>query len=150
VWIFTGSAPKPEAPAYLALGDAAAAPKLSSTEGAGKLLNYMAVGLPTVAFDTPVAREYLGSHGVFAVTGDAENLAMHLLTCLFPPINASDGQHNIGQKLRERAIQQYSWERAGCQIVQTYQYLLGDAAPPVDYPPYTGDDPAAAETVVAL
>ena len=147
---FTGRIPYAEAPAYLALGDVAVAPKLSLTEGAGKLLNYMAVGLPTVAFDTPVAREYLGSHGVFAVTGDAESLAAHLLACLFPPPNAPDRPRITGQQLRERAIQQYSWEQAGCQIIQTYQHLLGDAAPPVDHPPHSGDDPAAADTVVAL
>jgi hypothetical protein len=37
-------------------------PKLSETEGSGKLLNFMAVGLPAVAFDTPVA-QYLGPDG---------------------------------------------------------------------------------------
>ena len=63
---FTGRVPYEKAPAYLALGDVAVAPKLSMTEGAGKLLNYMAVGLPTVAFDTPVAREYLGTLGALA------------------------------------------------------------------------------------
>ena len=147
---FTGRIPYSEAPAYLALGDVAVAPKLSLTEGAGKLLNYMAVGLPTVAFDTPVAREYLGSYGAFAVTGDAESLAAHLLTRLFPPPNAPDGQHIAGQQLRERAIEHYSWEQAGRQIVQTYQHLLGDAARPVNHPSHSDDDPSAADTVVVL
>ncbi|NTU83912.1 MAG: glycosyltransferase family 4 protein, partial [Chloroflexales bacterium] len=40
---------------YLALGDVAVAPKMSLTEGNGKIANYMAMGLPTVAFETPVA-----------------------------------------------------------------------------------------------
>ena len=66
---FTGRIPYQQAPIYLALGDVATAPKLSLTEGAGKLLNYMAVGLPVVAFDTPVAREYLGPDGLFATRG---------------------------------------------------------------------------------
>ena len=39
----------------------------------------MAVGLPVVAFDTPVAREYLGSEGALAVRGDVESLAANLL-----------------------------------------------------------------------
>jgi glycosyltransferase involved in cell wall biosynthesis len=128
---FTGRVPYPLAPVYLSLGDVAVAPKLSLSEGAGKLLNYMAVGLPTVAFDTPVAREYLGPLGVFAVRGDTESLAAHLLACLFPLASTLDGPHIIGQQLRQRAVQLYSWEQAGRQIVQTYQYLLGDAVPPV-------------------
>ena len=44
---------------------------ISRTEGLGKLLNYMAMGLPTVAFDVPVAREYLGDLGLYAETGNA-------------------------------------------------------------------------------
>ncbi len=73
--IFTGRIPYADAPRFLALGNAGVAPKLSLTEGAGKLLNYMAIGLPTVAFDTPVAREYLADDGYFAVRGDAASLA---------------------------------------------------------------------------
>src|SRR5262249_7692213 len=46
--------------AYLALGDIAVAPKMSETEGSGKIPQYMAMGLPVVTFDTPVSREYLG------------------------------------------------------------------------------------------
>jgi len=58
---FTGKVNYEDAPRYLRLGDVAVAPKVSETEGCGKLLNYMACALPTVAFDTPVSREYLGS-----------------------------------------------------------------------------------------
>ena len=54
-----GVVPREQNASRLALGDIAAGPKLSATEGAGKLLNYMSIGLPTVAFDTPVSREYL-------------------------------------------------------------------------------------------
>ena len=39
---FTGRVPYQQAPTYLALGDVAVSAKLSLTEGAGKLLNYMA------------------------------------------------------------------------------------------------------------
>jgi glycosyltransferase involved in cell wall biosynthesis len=49
-----------EAPRYLVLGDIATAPKMSATEGSGKILNYMSMSLPTVAFNTPVSREFLG------------------------------------------------------------------------------------------
>ncbi|MBN1318072.1 MAG: glycosyltransferase family 4 protein, partial [Anaerolineales bacterium] len=71
----TGKIPYEHAPTYLSVGDVAVAPKLSATEGSGKVLNYMAMELPTVAFDTAVHREYLGDLGVYAPPGDTESLA---------------------------------------------------------------------------
>jgi len=121
---FTGRVPYQQAPAYLALGDVAVAPKLSLTEGAGKLLNYMAAGLPIVAFDTPVAREHLGREGVLAVRGDVQSLADSLLDCLFASPEQSS---RMGQRLRQRAIQNFSWDQAGQQIIEAYHALLGDA-----------------------
>ena len=75
---FAGRVPYDQAPAFLALGDIAVAPKLSRTEGAGKILNYMAVGLPTVVYDTSASREYLGDLGVYAELGSALDLAARL------------------------------------------------------------------------
>ncbi len=83
--IFTGRVLYDTAPLHLALGNIAVAPKLSLTESAGKLLNYMAASLPTVAFDTPVAREYLGPHGLFAERGSAESLADRLCELIEQP-----------------------------------------------------------------
>jgi glycosyltransferase involved in cell wall biosynthesis len=118
--IFTGRVPYREtAPLYLALGDAAAAPKLSLTESAGKLLNYMAVGLPTVAFDTPVAREYLGLHGLLAERGNVQSLAEKLLIALASP--------ELGAPLRQRAVQHFSWRSAGEAIVAAYDELTQPA-----------------------
>ena len=117
----TGRIPYREAPAYLALGDVAVAPKLSLTEGAGKLLNYMAVGLPIVAFDTPVAREYLGQE-VYWPRGDVQSLAESLLACLFASPEQSD---RMGQRLRQRAIKHFSWVQAGRQIVEAYREVVG-------------------------
>jgi glycosyltransferase involved in cell wall biosynthesis len=118
--IFTGRVPYAEAPKHLALGDVAAAPKLSLTESAGKLLNYMAMGLPTVAFDTPVAREYLGIHGLLAQPGDVQSLADKLSLALFAP----EIDQGLGQRLRQRAVQHYTWEKAGQHIVEAYQQVL--------------------------
>ena len=63
------------APHHQALGDVAVSTKISATEGSGKLLNYMALALPTVAFDTPVSREYLDKWGVYAERGNPAALA---------------------------------------------------------------------------
>ena len=124
---FTGRIPYEQAPGYLALGDVAVAPKLSLTEGSGKLLNYMAVALPTVAFDTPVAREYLGPDGLFAAPGDVESLARRLCDALGLASGTTKPLQSRGQHLRQRAVQHFNWDVAGWQIVNTYRRLLGDA-----------------------
>jgi glycosyltransferase involved in cell wall biosynthesis len=113
---FTGKIPYEQAPSFLALGDLAVAPKTSTTEGSGKLLNYMAMGLPTVAFDVPVSREYLDSLGVYAQAGDASRLADALETLLVHRERAQA----LGQNLRRRAIERYSWTAAGARIMDVY------------------------------
>ena len=122
--ILTGRIPYDEAPKYFALGDVAAAPKLSLTESSGKLLNYMAAALPTVAFDTPVAREYLGADGLLAVPGDSASLAELLGAALFPPAEAPTAYIEMGHRLRQRAIRHFDWRQAGSVIVDTYARFL--------------------------
>ncbi len=116
---FTGRIPFEEAPSYLALGDVAVAPKISATEGSGKLLNYMAMGLPVVAFDTPVSREYLGEQGVYVPVGDTVALAGALEVLVDDPGRGMA----LGQKLRERAVHDYLWSEAGEKILQIYREI---------------------------
>jgi glycosyltransferase involved in cell wall biosynthesis len=118
---FTGCIPYEEAPSYLALGDVAVAPKISATEGSGKLLNYMAMSLPVVAFDTPVSREYLGEQGVYVPLGDTLALAEALAALLY---DLRRGMA-LGQQLRERAIHYYLWPEAGEKILQVYREICG-------------------------
>jgi glycosyltransferase involved in cell wall biosynthesis len=118
---FTGKVPYGQAPAHLALGDIAVAPKLSTTEGAGKILNYMAMELPTVAFDTPISREYLGALGTYAApVGDSAALADAIRGLLEAPDRFTD----IGQRLRERARAHFSWDRAGRRLLKAYRMAI--------------------------
>jgi glycosyltransferase involved in cell wall biosynthesis len=118
---FTGKVIYEQAPIHLALGDVAVAPKLSTTEGCGKILNYMAMTLPTVAFDLPVTREYLGTLGVYAGrTGDPVALADAIAGLLDDPARRTE----LGQKLRERAGRHFSWERAGRRLLGIYDGVL--------------------------
>lgn len=110
-----------DAPAFLGLGDIAMAPKLSATEGAGKILNYMAVGLPVVAYDTAASREYLGNWGVYAERGNALALAAETAGLLASP----ERQRAITAALRRRAVEQYGWDHTGQTILGTYSALLG-------------------------
>jgi len=117
---FTGKIEYADAPRYLALGDIAVAPKLSATEGLGKVLNYMAMALPTVAFDTEVAREYLSEWGVYARSGDADDLAQTITEL------AGDAPRRaaLGSALRERVASHFTWQQAGQRIVDVYSQCL--------------------------
>lgn len=50
---------------FLKMADVAIDPKSNSTEGSGKLLNYMAVGLPIICFENKFNRRRLGSDGFY-------------------------------------------------------------------------------------
>ena len=116
---FTGKIRYQDAPAYLSLGDVTVAPKISATEGSGKLLNYMALAQPVVAYDSAVHREYLADCGVYVSPGDVEGFALEIANLLHTP----EQRAYLGQQLRRRAQEEYSWRRAGQQIVSLYNYL---------------------------
>lgn len=118
---FTGKIPYDEAPRYLALGDLAVAPKVSATEGSGKILNYMAMGLPTIAFNMPVSQEFLGGGGIYATEVSSPALAAALARGLDL---SRDERARLGHFLRQRVISHYAWERAVEQIQAVYQALL--------------------------
>jgi glycosyltransferase involved in cell wall biosynthesis len=126
---FTGRIPYEHAPRYLALGDLAVAPKLSSTEGSGKILNYMSMALPVAAFDTPVSREYLGDWGLYARERTASALAATLRHMLDMP---AAERVALGGRLRERVKALFSWERVGEQMEAVYRALIeGEPLPRV-------------------
>ncbi|HEU5327097.1 MAG TPA: glycosyltransferase family 4 protein, partial [Thermomicrobiales bacterium] len=120
---FPGCIPYESAAEFLALGDLAVGPKLSQTEGNGKLYNYSAMGLPTVAFDTPANREILGNDGLYAPLGNADALADGLLHLLAHPAEAAAR----GRALRQRAVRQLSWDARIDDLLRVYSRLL--AAP---------------------
>lgn len=113
---FTGRIPYEHAPRYLRVGDIALAPKLSATEGAGKILNYMATGLPTVAFDTPVAREFMAQLGIYAERGEVGSLADRIVELLAAP----DRRQTLGAGLRARATNRFGWDQAAQTIESVY------------------------------
>lgn len=124
---FTGKMPYENLAAHLALGDAAIAPKLSATEGNGKILNYISMALPTVAFKTPVSKEYLGSYGIYAEEKTAPALANAIDAVL---ALSDDKRAKLGALLRRHAGTHFSWEDVGHQIEDVYEAVLdGHPAP---------------------
>ena len=115
--LFTGRVDyQREAPGLLAMADIALSPKMSETEGAGKILNYMACGLPTVAFDGEVSREFLGPLGVYAPRADVEGLARGILELVVSPGRRAE----LGPALRQRADERFSCRQTGLALLDIY------------------------------
>jgi len=119
---FPGRIDYDQAARYLALGEVAVGPKLSQTESNGKLYNYMACALPTVAFDTPPSREILGDLGVYAPRGDVTALAEAIADLLEEP----DRARQLGMKLRQRVVEKFSWQSTARQLLKAYELALSN------------------------
>jgi len=117
---FTGRIEYAKAPLYLSAGDIAVSPKVSLTEANGKLFNYLACGLPTVVFETPINREILGDVGVYACFGDAGDLATQLAALAADPERRAD----LSRRGRQRAEQEHSWQARGKALEGVYRTLL--------------------------
>ena len=117
---FPGRIDYGQAARYLALGEVAVGPKMSETESNGKLYNYMACALPTVAFDTPPSREILGDLGVYAPRGDVAALAEAIAGLLEDP----QGSRQLGDRLRQRVIERFSWEKTARQLLEAYRLAI--------------------------
>jgi len=116
---FTGQMDYARLPRYLAGSDLAVAPKMSPNESNGKIYNYIASGLPVVAFDTEVNREVLGDLGVYAAYGNATELAAGMLA-LF---HNRERRVELGRAVRRRAEEQFSWQQSAERIMQVYETL---------------------------
>jgi glycosyltransferase involved in cell wall biosynthesis len=117
---FTGKVDYRDAPMMLSAADIAITPKLSLTEANGKIYNYMACGLPVVAFDTPVNREVLGDTGVYAGYGDANDLAAKIAVL----VSDSESRVLISGQVRDKALCEHSWRSRGKLLSEVYRAML--------------------------
>lgn len=117
--IFTGKIPYAETPRYLSLGSLAVSPKMSTTESNLKLFTYMAMGLPTVVFDSPINREILGELGVYAEYGNLTSFAASIIGLLRDECLAKE----LGDKCYQKALGSYSWLAVGHRLVGLYEQV---------------------------
>jgi glycosyltransferase involved in cell wall biosynthesis len=128
-----------QAARYLSLGDVAVSAKMTRMEGNGKLLNYLACGLPSVAFDLPGNIATLGEMGSFAPAGDGAALAGQIVRLLRDDALRAE----IGRGSRALAESRYSWQAIGRSIDAMYDELIarhagrGQAAPSAIQPTET-------------
>ena len=97
--VFIGRLPYEETADYLRLSEVAAAPKISLSEGDGKLYNYMATGMAVVCFERSVSKEILGDAGLYAPMGDAKRFGGQLVRLM----QDSRERRELGEKARKRA-----------------------------------------------
>ena len=120
VIIFTGRVRYERAAFFLSAGDLAVSPKLTQTEANGKLFNYMACGVPTVAFDSHINREILGEAGIYVEHGNCAALADAIGASLCD----SEAMIPLSDRVRERAINLHSWNSRSLQLESVYKTLL--------------------------
>ncbi|MCO5177141.1 MAG: glycosyltransferase family 4 protein [Thermomicrobiales bacterium] len=117
---FPGKIDYEDAPALLAAGDIAVAPKLSTTESNGKIFNYMAMELPTVATDSPTNRAILGELGYFFGPGDAADMAAKLA-------DAFSADESRRAALRARIANHFDWDDRISDLLDVYREVTGRA-----------------------
>ena len=114
---FTGRVPFENVPELLAAADIGVSAKLPGSEGNVKLYTYLAAGLPTVAFDTPMNREILGEAGVLVPQVTAGALADGLGRLLQEGARAS----RLKVLARQRAVDRFAWRSVAARLVTIYQ-----------------------------
>ncbi len=121
--LFPGRIDYAAAPGLLAAADIAVAPKRSVTEANGKVLNYMAMRLPTVCTASPVNRDLLGDNGWFVPPDDPQALA----DALSAAFDATDADRAA---LRARVARHFSWDTQVELIERVYQRIVGSSPQP--------------------
>ncbi|MBE5959652.1 MAG: glycosyltransferase family 4 protein [Lachnospiraceae bacterium] len=104
---------------YLSLGQIAIAPKISVTEGNGKIYNYLAMGLPTIAFNTEVNREIMGDAGLYVEEKSDVTLANKIIWAY----NNQDYCKNVCKMARKRAENKLSNIMMARKIERVYRRL---------------------------
>jgi glycosyltransferase involved in cell wall biosynthesis len=130
-WVsFPGWATEEEAFTYLSTADLGLEPNLEDIVSPVKGMEYMAFGLPFVAFDLKETRALAGRAAVYARPGDVSGFAALIDGLLDDPARrASMGQ--IGRQLVEENV---AWNHQRTAYLQVYQRLLGDDRPGTDSP----------------
>jgi glycosyltransferase involved in cell wall biosynthesis len=91
-----------------------------------KLMEYMALGKPSIAFDMPETR-YSGGDAVLYVDGDSpRSLAEAIITLA----DDADRRAALGRRARQRIESSLAWEHQAGNLLEVYRCVLPAKVPP--------------------
>lgn len=106
-------------PEFLSMCDMAIDPKGTDTgQASGKMLNYMAAGLPVICFDKRNNRQYLGEGGCYASEQSATGISDKILEL------ADDSQERAekGRVNRENSLK-FGWDKPAGRLSEIYSII---------------------------
>ncbi|HEY0755333.1 MAG TPA: glycosyltransferase family 4 protein [Ktedonobacteraceae bacterium] len=124
---FTGWLERPEVVSYLAHADIGLSPDprngLNEFCTMLKTMEYMALGLPVVAFDLDETRAVLGEAALYAQPNSSADFARLLARLL----NCAELRHSMGIAGRRRVVEELSWEHSRKNLLLAYATLFAGA-----------------------
>ena len=115
----TGQVDFIDLPKLLQLADVAIDPKFNDAgEGSGKMLNYLACGLPVLAFNTQNNRRFLPVASV--LSDDVQTMVEYLKVI----VKDSSELNRIGESNKLHFIENNSWAQTEKQLDAVYQSLI--------------------------
>jgi glycosyltransferase involved in cell wall biosynthesis len=125
-WVeFTGRVPDETVAAVLSTADVGISPDpknaLNDVSTMNKTMEYMAFGLPVLAFDLRETRVSAGDAGVYATPNDVEEMAQLLVTLL----EDEPRRKAMGAFGRSRIEDELAWKHQATRYLGVYEQLAG-------------------------
>jgi glycosyltransferase involved in cell wall biosynthesis len=122
---FTGRIPDDDVVRILSTADICLAPDpktpLNDVSTMNKILEYMAMGRPIVAYDLREARVSASEAALYAEPNDVRSFAR----CIAELLNDPDRRRSMGMAGRKRFEQSLSWEHSENALLAAYERALG-------------------------
>jgi glycosyltransferase involved in cell wall biosynthesis len=130
-WVeFTGRAPDAEVARILSTADVGISPDpknpLNDVSTMNKTMEYMAFGLPVVAFDLRETRVSAGDAAVYATPNEVSELAKLLVDL----VDDEPKRRAMGLAGRARIERELAWSHQAARYLAVYQALLGTPSQP--------------------
>jgi glycosyltransferase involved in cell wall biosynthesis len=121
---FTGRIPGEELAKYLSTADVGVAPDplnpMNDKSTMGKILEYMAFGMPVVLFELTEGRRSAADAALYARPSDAVDFAEKVLTLL----DSESLRRELGERGRRRIVEHFNWKTDRNALLQAYEVAL--------------------------